>query len=322
MSVFDTSDLYNKLIFGKIFIMEFGRLTEAELDGVNFSLPQEPVFNKQILSNIRNSQPNVYLGCAKWGRTEWIGKIYPEKTKEKDFLQHYVQHYNCIELNATHYKIYDATGITKWADKAAGKAFKFCPKMYQGITHRGVLTNKNFLVDEFLAGIIAFKETLGPTFIQLSDSFSPKRKDELFSFLQSLPTDIEFFVEVRHKDWFINKQYNDELLYFLKERKMGFVITDTAGRRDVLHLNLTMPKTFIRFVGNSLHKSDYTRVDEWIAKMKYWIDNGIKDIYFFMHMHDEAYSPELTVYMIDKLNAACGLNLAKPKFVEKQTSLF
>lgn len=322
MSVFDTSDLYNKLIFGKIFIMEFGRLTEAELEGVNFSLPQEPVFNKQILSNIKNTQPNVYLGCAKWGRTEWIGKIYPEKTKEKDFLQHYVQHYNCIELNATHYKIYGTTSITKWADKAAGKAFKFCPKMYQGVTHRGVLTNKNFLVDEFLAGIIAFKETLGPTFIQLSDSFSPKRKDELFSFLQSLPTDIEFFVEVRHKDWFLNDEFNHELLSFLKENNMGFVITDTAGRRDVLHLNLTVPKAFIRFVGNSLHKSDYTRVDEWIAKMKYWIENGIKDIYFFMHMHDEAFSPELTVYLVDKLNAACGLNLVKPKFVEKQTSLF
>lgn len=302
--------------------MEFGRITESELNEVIFSFPQEPDFNKQILSADKTIKPNIYLGCAKWGRTEWIGKIYPEKTKEKDFLQHYVQHYNCIELNATHYKIYGADNIIKWAEKAKDRDFKFCPKMYQGITHRGSLNNKQLLVDEFLKGIIEFKETLGPTFIQLSDSFSPNRKEELFTFLQSLPTDVDFFVEVRHKDWFVNEIHNSSLLSFLKEKNIGFVITDTAGRRDVLHLNLTVPRAFIRFVGNSLHKSDYTRVDEWIRKMKNWIDKGIKEIYFFMHMHDEAYSPELTVYMVDKLNAIGSFNLVKPKFVNSQQSLF
>jgi len=35
-----------------------------------------------------------------------------------------------------------------------------------------------------------------------------------------------------------------------------------------------------------------------------------------MHMHDEATSPELTVYLVDKMNEACKLNLIKPTFVE------
>jgi uncharacterized protein YecE (DUF72 family) len=305
----------------KFFIMEFGRVAENELDNIDFSLPQEPVFNQQILPFKKNKKPNVYLGCAKWGRTEWIGKIYPEKAKEKDFLQHYVQHYNSIELNATHYKIYGASGIEKWAEKADDKDFKFCPKMYQGVTHRGSLNNKQFITDEFLRGVIAFEKSLGPIFIQVSDTFSPKRKDELFAYLKTLPTDLNFFIEVRHTDWFVKDNIREELLNFLKDNKMGFVITDTAGRRDVAHLNLTLPKAFIRYVGNSLHKTDYTRVDEWIKKMKYWIDNGMEEIYFFMHMHDEAFSPELTVYMVDKINQSCGLNLQKPKFVEQQ-SLF
>ncbi|MCX6208001.1 MAG: DUF72 domain-containing protein [Bacteroidetes bacterium] len=302
--------------------MEFGRVAENELDNIDFSLPQEPVFNQQILPFKKNKKPNVYLGCAKWGRAEWIGKIYPEKAKEKDFLQHYVQHYNSIELNATHYKIYGASGIEKWAEKAANMDFKFCPKMYQGVTHRGSLNNKQFITDEFLRGVIAFEKSLGPIFIQVSDTFSPKRKDELFAYLKTLPTDLSFFIEVRHTDWFVKDDIREELLNFLKDNKMGFVITDTAGRRDVAHLNLTLPKAFIRYVGNSLHKTDYTRIDEWIEKMKYWINSGIVEIYFFMHMHDEAFSPELTVYLVDKLNAECGLNLIKPKFVERQQSLF
>jgi hypothetical protein len=99
--------------------------------------------------------------------------------------------------------------------------------------------------------------------------------------------------------------------------KIGAVITDTAGRRDCAHMYVTVPKTFIRFVGNSLHPSDYKRIDKWVERMKSWLDGGMKELYFFMHMHDEATSPELTVYLSKKLNKACGLDLPVPKFVGK-----
>ncbi len=296
--------------------MEFGRVPESELNSINFTLPGEPAFNKQVLPGIRATNPKVWLGCAKWGRTEWVGKIYPPKTKEKDFLDHYVKHYNSIELNATHYKLYGATGIAKWAAKAGNRDFMFCPKMYQGVTHRGSLLNKDFAVSEFLRGILAFEKHLGPVFVQVSDTFTPKRKEELFSFLRSLPTDLPFFLEVRHPDWFGKEEIRTELFDFLRSVNMGIVITDTSGRRDCAHMHLTVPKAFIRYVGNSLHPTDYTRVDDWINRMKYWLDNGLQELYFFMHMHDEAYSPELTVYMVDKLNTACGLNIVKPTFVQ------
>jgi uncharacterized protein YecE (DUF72 family) len=300
----------------KVLYMEFGRVPEDELNSVDFNLPKEPLFNKQILPGKKNKNAKVYVGCAKWGRPEWVGKIYPEKTKEKDFLQHYVEHYNSIELNATHYKIYGATAIEKWKEKANGKDFLFCPKMYKGITHFGKLTGKDFITSEFLRGIMAFEEHLGPMFIQVSDAYSPKRKDELFEFLKSLPTDVQFFLEVRHPEWF-TKDTSKELFETLHALNIGTVITDTAGRRDCAHMHLTVPKTFIRYVGNSLHPTDKTRIDAWIERMKFWLEKGIEDVYFFMHMHDEATSPELTVYLVDNMNAACGLNLIKPKFVTK-----
>ena len=48
--------------------------------------------------------------------------------------------------------------IQKWKDKAGKKDFKFCPKMYKGVTHFGKLTGKEFITDEFLKGISAFKD--------------------------------------------------------------------------------------------------------------------------------------------------------------------
>jgi uncharacterized protein YecE (DUF72 family) len=296
--------------------MEFGRVPENELYNIDFSLPAEPNFNKNILDDKPVKSPKIYIGCAKWGRIEWVGKIYPKGTKEKNFLDHYVQHYNSIELNATHYKVYGATGIGRWAAKANGKDFLFCPKMYQGVTHRGSLKGKDFITTEFFRGIVAFEKHLGPIFIQVSDTFSPKRKEELFDFLRSLPADLQYFVEVRHPDWFAKEAIRNEFFSTLSSLNIGAVITDTSGRRDCAHMHLTVPKAFIRYVGNSLHSTDYTRSDEWVARMKYWLDSGLKELYFFMHMHDEAYSPELTVYLIDKLNAACNLNLQKPKFID------
>ncbi|HYM93467.1 MAG TPA: DUF72 domain-containing protein [Chitinophagaceae bacterium] len=295
--------------------MEFGRVTENELNSIDFALPDEPAFNKEVLKGKRVIEPKVYLGCAKWGRTEWVGKIYPLKTKEKDFLEHYVKHYNSIELNATHYKVYGAAGIGKWAAKANGREFKFCPKMYQGVSHRGSLKGKDFITTEFLRGIVAFEKHLGPVFIQMNETFSPKRRDELFTYLESLPTDLQFFLEVRHPDWFGKEDVRNDLFKTLLEMNIGAVITDTSGRRDCAHMHLPVPKAFIRYVGNSLHKTDYIRCDTWVRRMKYWLENGLQELYFFMHMHDEATSPELTVYLVDKLNKECGLNLIKPQFI-------
>jgi uncharacterized protein YecE (DUF72 family) len=297
--------------------MDFGRVPENDLNKIDFSLPPEPAMNKLVLKGKKVKSPEVYIGCAKWGRKEWLGKIYPKGTKEANFLDEYVKHYNSIELNATHYKLYKPSDLQKWIDKVKDKDFKFSPKVYQGISHFGSFRDKQFLTDTFLESIVSLGKHLGPTFLQVSDKFGPKRKDELFEYLGSLPKDVQFFLEVRHPDWFV-KPTSEELFQKLKQLKIGAVITDTAGRRDCCQMHLTIPKTFIRFVGNSLHKTDFPRIDAWVERLKYWLDNGIQEINFFMHMHDEATSPELTVYLVEKMNKVCGLHLTAPKFVNGQ----
>jgi uncharacterized protein YecE (DUF72 family) len=300
--------------------MEFGRVTEKELDAIDFSLPAEPAVNQKQLSGKKSTKPFVYIGCTKWGSKEWLGKIYPKGTKDANFLDHYVQHYNSIELNATHYQVYGAEAIGKWAAKARGKEFKFCPKVPQVISHYSGFNKADALTDAFLAGILAFEENLGPVFLQVSEKYSPNKRDSLFKYMASLPKDVQFFLEVRHPDWFADAAIRKELFGMLRSLNIGAVITDTAGRRDCAHMELTIPKVFIRYVGNSLQATDYTRTDAWIERMKYWLDKGLEELYFFIHMPDEAFSPELTVYLVDKINAACGLQLIKPQFV--QGSLF
>lgn len=291
---------------------------------IDFRLPPDPPQTTAVLKKSHATSSKVYVGCAKWGRKEWVGKIYPLSTKEKDFLRYYVRQFNCIELNATHYKIYGPEAIHKWADVAQGKDFMFCPKFPQAISHYGQLDHAHDLTSAFLEGIVAFGQHLGPCFLQFSERFSPKRWPELLAYLESLPRDLQLFLELRHPDWFDHPEIRTHLFDTLQKLQIGAVITDTSGRRDVAHMQLPTPDAFIRFVGNNLHPTDYSRIDEWVDRLKKWLDAGLRNLYFFMHQHDEKDSPELCTYLIRELNRKCGLSLAEPKFMEPglQGSLF
>ncbi len=278
--------------------MEFGKLEISNFDSVDFTLQPEPERNKSALPG-KPAAGKIYLGLTQWGRPEYAGKLYPAHAKEKEFLSHYVKHFNSVELNATHYRIWGSQGILKWADQARGIDFKFCPKLYKGITHKYPLTGKEFMLTEFLRGVETFGEHLGPIFIQLHDKFN--QRASLFKFLESLPQGFPFFLEVRHESLVTNAALFD----YLHSKNIGAVITDTAGRRDCVHMQLSLPKTMIRFVAND-HPTDETRLREWAQRLKLWLDQGIQEIYFFIHYEDEKRVLDITKLAIDIINSKCG----------------
>lgn len=71
------------------------------------------------------------------------------------------------------------------------------------------------------------------------------------------------------------------------------------------------PTAFVRYVGAN-HNSDYSRLDDWIVRLKEWKDQGIKEIDFFIHQNIEKESPLLSAYFIKKLNSELGYNLKIP----------
>jgi uncharacterized protein YecE (DUF72 family) len=298
--------------------MLFGQLPIKDLKKVMFKFPSDPKENASVLKSARAAETKLYLGCAKWGRREWIGKIYPNGTKEKDFLKFYADHYGSIELNATHYKLYDAGKLKEWKHDVNNKVFKFCPKAHRGMSYLKDSRTKSNLTKDFIKNIRVLDNNLGPIFITHDEKikWDAQSEKEFFKYLETLPKDITFFVEERWPGFYQDKKLMSRYYSRLRELNIGSVITDTAGRRDVLHMRLTIPKTFVRFVGNSLHPSDFPRIDQWATRFKKWIDLGIEEIYFFMHMHDEGKSPELTQYVVKQFNKKCKLDLPEVKFVK------
>jgi len=97
----------------------------------------------------------------------------------------------------------------------------------------------------------------------------------------------------------------------LEENNISNIIVDSAGRRDIMHMRLTNTRAFVRYVGAN-HNSDYSRLDDWVERLKIWKDNGIKDINFFVHQNIEKESPLLSAYLIKQLNSKLGTDLKIP----------
>src|SRR5688572_1147233 len=98
--------------------MEFGKVENPDLTEIDFRLPPDDLGTIEVLKKQSiNAKPEIFVGCAKWGRKDWVGKIYPPRTKEADFLSLYAKHFNCIELNATFYRIPTKNQTSGWASK-------------------------------------------------------------------------------------------------------------------------------------------------------------------------------------------------------------
>jgi len=314
--------------------MDFGKLADPELRTVDFTLPADGLQTAVTLQGRKAVKaPECFVGCAKWGRKEWVGMIYPPKTKEADFLDEYVKHFNSIELNAVFYSIPSADLIRKWRDKTrkhAGHRFVFCPKFSRTISHIKRLKDAEVPTDLYLSSIHEFGEFLGPCFLQMGDNFGPGNLDSLENYLRVLPQDLEVFVEVRHAGWFSDMGVRRQLFEMLSKYRKGAVITDASGRRDCVHMELTVPEIFIRFVGNgAAHQvSDFARIDEWVQRIGKWVDAGLSKIYFFLHQHDEKDTPVLANYTIKQFNAKLSASIPEIKFlgtdedITKQGELF
>lgn len=286
--------------------MKFGGVSDPE--NVDFSLPIDHPGTKKILNKKGGSGlSEIYVGCAKWNKQE-LKTFYPKGTKDE--LAYYARQFNSIELNATFYNNYGPDQIQKWNAKVP-KGFKFFPKVSRYISHIKRLNNVGMSVDEFCKNVSAFGPHLGMAFLQVHDNFSPKNKDRISEFMDVWSWDVPLAVELRNTDWYNHPETAEWVYDLLEKYEAANIVTDTAGRRDLLHMRLTSPIAFVRYVGAN-HESDYARLENWVDRIALWQQQGLEKLYFFVHQNLEKESPFLSAYFIEKLNKKLGTKLQLP----------
>lgn len=292
--------------------MKFGQVTNPE--AIDFRLPEDHPDTEKALKEGKNSL-SISIGCAKWNKTD-LKNFYPKGVKDE--LTYYSTQFNSIELNATFYNLPSAKQVKTWKEKTPAN-FRFFPKITNTVSHYKRLLQVKSVVDEFCDSIAHFEEKLGMVFLQLHDNFKPKDIGRLEKFVLEFPRGIPLAIEVRNSEWFQDQLASDEYFGLLETNNVTNIIVDTAGRRDMLHMRLTTPSVFIRYVGAN-HSSDYARLDDWLERIVLWKQQGLGNLGFFVHQNIERASPLLSAYFIKKFNERIGTSLHVPVTVSDRVA--
>ncbi|MET4081834.1 uncharacterized protein YecE (DUF72 family) [Pedobacter sp. UYP30] len=288
--------------------MNFGKVEDPSL--IDFTLPADAEETSAILkANKKNQSFEAYVGCAKWNKADLKG-FYPKGTKDE--LTYYATQFNSIELNATFYGMPSIDQVKTWREKTPAN-FKFFPKLTNSISHFKRLIDVKEPIQVYCDSIANFEDKLGMAFLQLHDNFKPKDFDRLEKAIEGFPKVIPLAVELRNEEWFSNPDILNKTTNLFEENNIANIIVDTAGRRDMLHMHLTSPTAFIRFVGANDDEIDKKRLDDWIERISTWKKEGLQNLYFFVHQNIELSSPLLSAYFIKKLNKELGLELKIPE---------
>lgn len=292
--------------------MKFGKVEDPTQ--IDFVIPKDHPRTKEILKENESNDFNVSIGCAKWNKTDLKG-FYPKGTKDE--LTYYSTQFNSIELNATFYSMPSPEQILTWKGKTP-VGFKFFPKIPNTVSHYRRLLNITEVVTQFATSVLNFDEKLGMVFLQLHDNFKPKDDERLERFIFDWPKEVPLAVELRNEEWFADEEIFNTTMRLFEKHNITNIIVDTAGRRDLLHMRLTTPTAFIRYVGAN-NESDYTRLDDWVERIKIWKNEGLENLYFFVHQNIEKASPLLSAYFIEKVNKELNLNIHVPVMAEIKT---
>src|SRR5689334_3893014 len=111
--------------------MKFGQVDNPEK--IDFTIPPDhpDTANALKAQASKSNKLEIYVGCAKWNKAD-LKNFYPRGTQDE--LGYYSTQFNCIELNATFYRLFPATTFDKWY-ASVPEGFKFFPKLEQSISH-------------------------------------------------------------------------------------------------------------------------------------------------------------------------------------------
>lgn len=292
--------------------MNFGKVEDPSI--VDFTLPADAKETTTILKANKETQSfEAFVGCAKWNKADLKG-FYPKGTKDE--LTYYSTQFNSIELNATFYGMPSIDQVKTWREKTPPD-FKFFPKLTNTISHFKRLINVKEPVEHYCDAISNFEDKLGMAFLQLHDNFKPKDFERLQKVIEEFPRVIPLAVELRNEEWFSNADVLKQTTKLFEENGITNIIVDTAGRRDMLHMRLTSPTAFIRFVGANDDKIDEKRLDDWVERIAVWKKEGLQNLYFFVHQNIELSSPLLSAHFIKNLNKEIKTDLKIPAKPDK-----
>lgn len=217
----------------------------------------------------------LYAGTSGFAYPNWKPQFYPAKLPAKDFLRHYAERLNCVEINYTFRRLPSATTLASWVD-ATPAGFVFAVKANMRITHILRLKNAEQATELFFKMIDPLRTArrLGPVLFQLPPAMKCD-VETLRAYLDLLPEGMRYAFEFRHASWLADPVYEE-----LRRRNISLCVAESE--------RLEVPEVITAdFVYYRLRKPDYTPadIDAFSARARELLATG-RDLYL-MFKHEE-----------------------------------
>jgi uncharacterized protein YecE (DUF72 family) len=216
----------------------------------------------------RASLARAYVGTSGWSYPTWRGGFYPADARPKDFLRHYSERLQSVELNASAYQLPAEEHFTTWAEQVPAD-FRFAVRMPRLITHGSRLG----LVGTFGERVRLLGDRLGPVLVVLD---RPRDDGFLMLLRDSLDPELEVAFDFRHESW--------------AGADVPVIVNSLEAEAPFRYLRLREPPYDDRALAG------------WAERLKPLLDDGIRVYCYFKH-EDEPTGPTFAQRLKELLDA-------------------
>jgi uncharacterized protein YecE (DUF72 family) len=241
----------------------------------------------------------IRIGCSGWQYRSWKGRFYPAGSKPSEWLGHYVEQFDTVEINRTFYRLPEAATFRAWR-QATPPNFLVTVKASRYLTHLRRLRDPDAPLDRLFTRARALGPKLGPVLYQLPGNL---QYDEarLRTFLDALPRSRapRHVIEFRHPSW-----YRKEVFEWLRRAKVAVCLHDKAG--STLTEGPVEPFVYIRFHGTGGHyhgSYDDRALQAWARRIVRWSEAGVK-VFAYFNNDPDATAPRNALTLKAHVSAA------------------
>ena len=217
---------------------------------------------------------SVHVGVSGFSYAGWKGRFYPKETRSEDFLSHYSQRLNSVEINSSFYASPKADTVKGWSERTK-EGFKFSFKAPRQITHILKLGKGSSEEAERLSKVLdVLGSKRGPVLFQLAP-YSKQDLGLLDDFLSKTSSIKERVFEFRHESWLRGPTYR-----LLEKHRTGFCIAETEDMKPVFQVTGGLAYFRLR-----MESYDVKSIDRWAAKISETTE-GLRECYAYLR-HDE-----------------------------------
>ena len=218
----------------------------------------------------------LWIGTSGYVYRHWRGGVfYPPGLRHREELSWYATQFRTVELNNPFYRVPSAETFARWRE-ATPADFSFAVKVNRYISHILRLREAAAPLRAFLDLSALLGPKLGPLLVQLPPQFHLDLP-RLQQFLEGLPRDFRWTLELRHPSWQSPAVYQ-------ALAGAGVALCVPVGGRVSPDLVTTASFTYLRMHVGEAPGGGFTegQLRSWAARVRGLATSG-KDVYVYFN---------------------------------------